>query len=78
MGVVKTIIKLSNTRFAEILPLEVEALAHTGALHLCISETQAIQLKLEEAEKRPLTLADGSIYMIPYAGPVKVDWNGIA
>jgi hypothetical protein len=48
MGIVKTIIKLSNPRFPDIQSLEVECLVDTGALHLCITETQAIQLKFEE------------------------------
>lgn len=76
MGLVKTTIKLSNPRFTEIASLEVECLVDTGALHLCISETQALQLKLEESEKRPVTLAGGSTRMIPYVGPIKIDWNG--
>jgi hypothetical protein len=51
MGIVKTSIKLSNPRFPEMHTLEVECLVDTVALHLCITETQAIQLKLEEFEK---------------------------
>ena len=47
----------------------------TGALHICIPESLAFQLKLVEFEKRPVTLADGSIHLISYVGPVKVDWN---
>lgn len=76
MGIVKTNIKLSNPRYPDLDSIEVESLVDTGALHLCITETQFIQLKLEEAEKRPVTLADGSVHIIPYVGPIKVDWNG--
>jgi clan AA aspartic protease len=76
MGIVKTTIKLSNPRFQDILPIETECLVDTGALHLCITESQAIQLKLEEFEKRPVTIADGSTHQVPYVGPVKVDWQG--
>ena len=76
MGIVKTIIKLSNPRFSEMQAIEVECLVDTGALHLCITEAQAIQLKLEEHEKRPVTLADGSVHQMSYVGPVKVDWKG--
>ncbi len=76
MGIVKTYIKLSNPRFDEIDTLVVECLVDTGALHLCITESQCIQLKLEESDKRPVTLADGSIRQLPYVGPIKVDWNG--
>jgi clan AA aspartic protease len=59
-----------------MLPVEVSCLVDTGALHLCITEAHAIQLKLEEFEKRPVTFADGSVRQIPYVGPVKVDWQG--
>ncbi len=76
MGLVKTNIKLSNPRYPNLDSIVVESLVDTGALHLCITETQFIQLKLEEAEKRPVTLADGSTQIIPYVGPIKVDWNG--
>lgn len=76
MGIVKTKIKLSNPKFTELQPIEVECLVDTGALHLCITEAQAIQLKLEEHEKRPVTLADGNVHQMSYVGPVKVDWNG--
>ncbi len=76
MGLVKTNIKLSNPRYPNLDSITVESLVDTGALHLCITEAQFIQLKLEEAEKRPVTLADGSTQVIPYAGPIKVDWNG--
>ncbi len=76
MGIIKTTIKLSNPRFPEIETLEVECLVDTGALHLCITEAQAIQLKLEEFDKRPVTITDSSIRQLPYVGPLKVDWRG--
>jgi clan AA aspartic protease len=76
MGIVNTIIRLSNPRLPDIQPIEVNCLVDTGALHLCITESQSIQLKLEEYEKRPVTITDGSIHQIPYVGPVKVDWQG--
>jgi clan AA aspartic protease len=76
MGIVRTSIRLSNPRFQDMQPLEVECLVDIGALHLCITEAQSIQLKLEEHEKRPVTLADGSIHQLPYVGPIKVDWQG--
>jgi clan AA aspartic protease len=76
MGIVTTTIKLSNPRFQDILPVAIECLADTGALHLCITESQAIQLKLEEFEKRPVTIADGSTHQVSCVGPVKVDWQG--
>ena len=76
MGIVKTQIALSNPRFPEMDVITVDCLVDTGALHMCITEAQCIQLKLEEFEKRPVTLANGSIHKTPYVGPIKVDWNG--
>lgn len=76
MGIVKTKIKFSNPRLSNLEPIEVECLVDTGALHLCITETQCIQLQLEEFEKRPVTLANGSTHNLPYVGPIKIDWNG--
>ncbi|TAF45934.1 MAG: clan AA aspartic protease [Sphingobacteriales bacterium] len=76
MGIVKTNITLSNPRYPNLESIIVESLVDTGALHLCITEAQCIQLKLEEGEKRPVTLADGKVYSIPYVGPIKVDWHG--
>jgi len=69
-------VTIFSVRFPEIHPLEVECLVDTGALHLCITESQAIQLKLDEFEKRPVTLADGVVHQIPYVGPIKIDWQG--
>lgn len=42
MGIVKTNIQLSNPGYPEISPIEIECLVDTGALHLCITESQAI------------------------------------
>ena len=74
MGLVKTEIKISNPKL-NISPVVAECLVDTRALHLCIPETLKIQLQLEEFEKRPVTLADGSTQLISYVGPIKVDWN---
>ena len=49
----------------------VDALVDTGAVHLCVSETVAIQLALEELEKREVTMADGSRRLVSYVGPIK-------
>jgi clan AA aspartic protease len=76
MGIIKTLIKLSNPRYPEMQPMEVDCLVDTGALHLCITESQAIQLRLEEYEKRPVTIADGTIQNLSYVGPIKIDWQG--
>ena len=43
--------------------------------HECTNEFRIIRLKLEEQEKRPITLANGSTHLVSYVGPIKVDWN---
>jgi len=72
MGVVNTSLTLSNPRRPELEPLEVEALADTGATHLCIPEHVHLQLGLEVLEWREVVLADGSLRSVPYAGPVQM------
>jgi clan AA aspartic protease len=65
-------ITLKNPRLPELQPIEVEALADTGSIHLCIPEHIRLQLRLEEYDRKEVTLADGSKRMIPYVGPVEV------
>ena len=49
-----------------------EALVDTGAITICIPEHVAIQLQLEEIEKREVTTADDRAHVIPYVGPVQI------
>ncbi len=74
MGLTHARLRLANARRPELAPIEVDALADTGALHLCIPEHVAIQLQLDELEKREITLADGSRRMVPYVGPVIISF----
>ncbi|MBE7439389.1 MAG: clan AA aspartic protease [Spirochaetales bacterium] len=72
MGLTSAKIRLSNPRLSGLLPVEVEALADTGALHLCIPEHVQIQLQLQPIDQKEVTLADGSKRLVPYVGPVEV------
>ena len=72
MGLIHTTLKLSNPARAELSGIEVTAMADTGAMHLRIPPSVAIQLRLEELEKREVTLADGNRHLIPYVGPLLV------
>lgn len=72
MGRVVSKITLSNPSDASVSPLTVDALADTGAVHLCIPEHLRIQLKLKELDRKEVTLADGSRQVAPYVGPVEV------
>jgi len=72
MGVVNTKVLLKNPRQSELEPVEVEALADSGTVHLCIPEHIRIQLKLEEIDRKGVTLAGGSRKLVPYAGPIEL------
>jgi clan AA aspartic protease len=75
MGHVFAKLRLSNPRNAAIEPLEVEALADTGALMLCIPEHIAIQLDLQPQSTREVSVADGRRLSVPYVGPLRVDFE---
>jgi clan AA aspartic protease len=66
------ILTLRNPTDPALNPIEVSALVDTGALHLCIPPHIAIQLKLNELEKREVTFADGSKRLVPYVGPIEI------
>jgi len=72
MGITRTTLTLANPSDASLAELELSALADTGAMHLCIPEHVAVQLRLAELEKREVTLADGSRREVPYVGPIRV------
>ena len=72
MGLVNSKVSLKNPRLPELAPVEVLALADSGAVHLCIPEHVQIQLKLEAIDNKEVTLADGSKKLVPYVGPIEV------
>jgi clan AA aspartic protease len=72
MGIINAKVMLKNPKKPELQPVEVDALADTGAVHLCIPEHIKIQLELEEIDKKEATLADGSQKLVPYVGPIEI------
>jgi len=72
MGLVNARVSLVNPRIRELTPIEVDALADSGAVHLCIPEHIQIQLALEEIDRKEVTLADGSRRLVPYVGPIEI------
>ena len=75
MGLVYTEIKLTNPRNGELKPLIANALVDTEAITLCIPEHIAVQLNLEEIEKREVTTADGKHIAVPYVGPIQINFE---
>ena len=73
MGLVNAKITLLNPRKPDLAPVEVaDALADSGAVHLCIPEHVKIQLELEETDNKEVTLADGTRKLVPYVGPIEL------
>jgi clan AA aspartic protease len=71
MGLVNSTILLRNPRLPA-LAMQVDALADSGALHLCIPEHVCACLQLETISEKEATLADGSRKLVPYVGPVEI------
>ncbi len=72
MGVVNTKLYLKNPRIPKLKPVEVEAMADYGAVHLCIPKHIKIQLELDEIDKKEVALANGSRKLVPYVGPIEI------
>jgi clan AA aspartic protease len=75
MGYIYAKIALSNPRESDLKPVEVNALVDTGAITLCIPEHIMVQLKLIEIEKREVTISDGRNKVVPYVGPIQVNFE---
>ncbi len=74
MGLIYADIELSNPRDQALSPFATQALVDTGSVALCVPEHVAVQLGLDELEKREVTTADGKHVLVPYAGPVRVSF----
>ncbi len=75
MGLTNAKIQLRNPRLPDLEPVEIEALADTGAIHLCIPAHLQLQLKLEAIEQKEVTLADGSRKLVPYIGSIELRYK---
>lgn len=63
---------LKNPRLPESRAVEVDALADSGAVHLCIPEQVRGELQLDPISEKEVTLADGSRKVVPYVGPIEI------
>lgn len=72
MGLVSAKVSLRNPRKPELLPVEADALADSGSVHLCIPEHVRIQLELDEIDQKEVTLADDTRWLVPYVGPIEI------
>lgn len=72
MGLIYADIELANAKNGSLKSMAVKALVDTGAMTLCIPEHIAIQLQLQEIEKREVTTADERSHVVSYVGPVQI------
>jgi clan AA aspartic protease len=63
---------LKNPRLPRWATVTVNALADSGAIHLCIPERVRAKLRLDAIEDKVVTLADGSKKSVPYVGPIEI------
>lgn len=75
MGLVYSNITLSNPVDPKLSKIEVKCLVDTGSSYLCIPQHISTQLNLKTLETREATLADGSSHSVPYAGPVRINFE---
>lgn len=72
MGLVTAKVTLRNPREPGLAAVTSDALADTLAVHLCIPEHVAIQLRVETSDHKEVTIADGSKRVVPYVGPIEI------
>jgi clan AA aspartic protease len=72
MGLIYADIELANAKNGSLKSMVVKALVDTVAMTLCIPEHIAIQLQLQEIDKREFTTADERCHVVPYVGPVQI------
>ncbi len=75
MGLATAKITLANPRLESLKPVEIEALADTGALFLCIPQHVANQLCLDGTMTKEVTTADGKRTLCPYVGPIHIHFE---
>jgi clan AA aspartic protease len=75
MGLVRAKLVLKNPGKPELPPVEVDALADSAAVHLCIPAHLQAQLALEQSGTKEATLADGSKKLVAYVGPVELHFK---
>lgn len=77
MGLVTSTILLRNAR-VPTLALQVDALADTGTMHMCIPQRVCDRLRLEKLTDKEVTLADGSTKLVAYVGPIEIRFKNRA
>jgi len=72
MGIARAAISIENPTRPDLQPINVDALADTGALFLCIPDEIRLQLQLVATSQKEVVTADGGRRLCPYVGPLRV------
>ncbi len=75
MGLVYSTIILSNPVKPGLQPVATKCLVDSGSTYLVLPQHIATQLQLTALETREATTADGSSHTVPYAGPVRINFE---
>ncbi len=75
MGLVYANIKLSNPVIPDSIPLDTNSLVGSGSTYLCITQHIANQLGLKAMQQKEAQLAYGSSKLLPYLGPIKIEFE---
>ena len=75
MGIAHAKIRLENPKRTDLQPIEVNALADTGSLFLCIPEEVRLQLQLTPTSQKEVVTADGRQTLCPYVGPLRIQFE---
>jgi len=75
MGYAYADISIKNPKNNEIKPVSTKALVDTGVMTLCIPEHIRLQPGSESIKKREVTTADGKSQVVPYVGPVQIEFE---
>jgi clan AA aspartic protease len=75
MGIARAKIRLENPKRPDLPAMEVDAMADSGTLFLCIPEEVRIQLQLSATSHKEVATADGKRSLCPYVGPIRVQFE---
>ena len=75
MGLVYADIILSNPVIPDLIPVNTNCNVDTGSTYLCIPQHLVSQLGLKELYKKEANLAYGFSRLLPYVGPIKVEFE---
>lgn len=75
MDLIYSYITLSNPVKSDLQPFVIKCLVDTGSTYLGLPQSIATQLQLITLETREATTPDGGSHTVPYAGPVKINFE---